>query len=124
MHSGLPLPDSLTIPVNLTDPMERNPPKLSGLIQKLKGAALTRWKYNLLKRDTVNLAFPSIPIADLKPASAKFLVVADAAQQFVDRRHAGPKVSGHKAFIGVCETCLNRGRESLGTSENCLSELG
>jgi hypothetical protein len=120
----LPPPNSLTIPVNLTDSVERNPPKLTGFIQKLKGAAVTRWKYNLLKWDTVNPAFPSIPIADLKAASAKFLVVADAAQQFVDRRHAGPKVSGHKAVIGVCETCLNRGRESLGTSENCLSELG
>jgi len=90
----LPLPDSLTIPVNLTDSVERNPPKLTGFIQKLKSAAFTRWKYNLLKWDTVKPAFLSIPIADLKLASAKFLVVTDAAQQFVDRRHAGPKVSG------------------------------
>jgi hypothetical protein len=82
----------LTIPVNLADSVARNPPKPTGFIQKFKGAAFTRWKYNLLKWDTVNPAFPSIPIADLKPASAKFLVVADAAQQFVDRRHAEPKV--------------------------------
>ena len=101
MHSGLPLPDSLTIPVNLTDSVERNPPKLTGFIQKLKGAALTRRKYNLLKGDAVNPAFPSIPIANLKPASAKFLVVADAAEQFVDRRHAGPEVSGQ-----CCEESL------------------
>ena len=101
MPSGLPLPDSLTIPVNLTDSVERNPPKLTGFIQKLKGAALARRKYNLLKGDAVNPAFPSIPIANLKPASAKFLVVADAAEQFVDRRHAGPEVSGQ-----CCEESL------------------
>ena len=89
----MPLPDSLTVPVNLADPVERNPPKPTGFIQKLKGAAFTRWKYNLLKWDTVNLSFPSIPEANLKPASSKFLVVTDAAQQFVDRRQAGPKVS-------------------------------
>jgi len=58
--------------------VERNPPKLTGFIQKLKSAAFTRWKYNLLKWDTVNPAFPSIPTADFKPALAKFLVVTDA----------------------------------------------
>ena len=81
--------------------MERNPPKLTGFIQKLKGAALARRKYNLLKGDAVNPAFPSIPIANLKPASAKFLVVVDAAEQFVDRRQAGPEVSGQ-----CCEESL------------------
>ena len=80
--------------------MERNPPKLTGFIQKLKSAAFTRWKYNLLKWDTVNPAFPSIPTADFKPALAKFLVVTDAAQQFVDRRHNGPKISS-QCFNGI-----------------------
>ena len=99
LPSGLPLPDPLTIPVNLTDSVERNPPKLSRFTQKFKSATFTRWKYNLLKWDTVNPAFPSIPVANLKLASAKFLVVTDAAQQFVDRRHAGPKVSGQRCEV-------------------------
>ncbi len=94
VQSGLPLPDSLTIPVNLTDPVERDPPKLPGFIQEFKSAALTRGKHNLLKWDPVDRAFHSIKIANLKPALAKLLVVTDAAQEFVDRRHAGPTVSG------------------------------
>ena len=94
MHSGLPLPDSLTIPVNLTDSVERNPPKPTGFIQEFKSAALAGWKYNLLKWDAVNPAFPSVQIADLKLASAKFFVVTEATQQFVDRLHNGPKSIG------------------------------
>ena len=94
--SGLPLPDSLTIPVNFADPVERNPPKLAGFIQEFKSAAFTRRKYDLLEWDTVNRAFSSIQITDLKPASAKFFVVTDAAQQFVDRRHAVPKLGGQR----------------------------
>jgi len=74
--------------------VERNPPKPTGFIQEFKSAALTGWKYNLLKWDAVNPAFPSIPKAELKAASAKFLVVANAAQQFLDRRHPLPKVGG------------------------------
>ncbi len=88
LPSGLPLPDSLAIFVNLTDSVERNPPKLSGFIQKFKSAALAHRKHDLLKWDTVKPAFLSIPIADLKLASAKFLVVTDSAEQFVDGRHA------------------------------------
>ena len=88
LPSGLPLPDSLAIFVNLTDSVERNPPKPAGFIQKFKSAALTRWKHDLLKWDTVKPAFLSIPIADLKLASAKFLVVTDSAEQFVNRRHS------------------------------------
>jgi len=87
-HCILPLPDSLTVSVNLTDSVERNPPKLAGFIQNFKSTAFTRRKYNLVKWDTVNRALQTIQIADLKPASAKFLVVTDAAQQLVNRRHA------------------------------------
>jgi hypothetical protein len=82
------LPDSLTVSVNLTDSVERNPPKLAGFIQNFKSTAFTRRKYNLVKWDTVNRALQTIQIADLKPASAKFLVVTDAAQQLENRRHA------------------------------------
>ena len=82
------MPDSLSIFVYLTDSVERNPPKLTGFVPEFKSAALTGWKHNLLKRNTVNPAFPSIQIADLKLTPAKFLVVTDAAQQLVDRRHA------------------------------------
>jgi len=82
-----PLPDSFTILVNLPDSVERNPPKLSGFVQKFKSASLTRWKSNLVKWDTVNPALPSIQITDLKLALAKLFVVTDSAHQFVDRRH-------------------------------------
>jgi len=72
--------------------VERNPPKLTGFIEKFKCTAFTEWKFNMLNRDPVNRAFPSIKIADLKPALAKFFVVTDAVQQFVDRRHARQQV--------------------------------
>jgi len=87
VESVWPLPDSTIIFVNLTDSVEGNPPILTGFIEKFKCAAFIRRKYNLLKWDTVNRAFRPIKIADLEPAPAKFLIVTDAAQQFVDRRH-------------------------------------
>ena len=85
VESCRPLPDSLAIFVNFTDPVEGNPPRLTGFIEKFECTAFIRRKCNLLKSDALDRAFRSIKIADLKPAVAKCPVVTDAVQQFVNR---------------------------------------
>jgi len=88
------VPDAPAIPVHLADTVKRNTPHLAGFVQYLKNAALACREADLLEGDLVNGALPAVEIADLELAPAKLPVVADAAQQFVDRLYGGDSGAG------------------------------
>ena len=77
--------------------MKRNPAHLPGLIGHFKDATLSLWKTDLPQGHSLDGALPAVEIADLELTSAKLFVVADTAQQFVDRLHGGYSRSGNCA---------------------------
>ena len=80
--------DALAVPVNLPDPVERNPAHLAGFFQKFKHPAFSFWEGDPLQRHSVDRSIPSIEIADLEPALAELPVVPNAGEQFVDRANS------------------------------------
>ena len=92
--SAWSLPDAVAIAVHLPDTVKRNTPQVAGFVQYLKNPTLVFREGDFLKGHLVNGAFPAIELADLEPAPAKLPVVADAAQQFVDRLHGGDSKAG------------------------------
>ena len=74
-----PIPDPMGVPKNLADPMERNPPDLSGFVPQFKHPGLVFREGDLAHGNSVNRPVDAIQIPDLELATAKLWVVADAA---------------------------------------------
>ncbi len=87
--SGRSMPDALAISVDLADPVERNPPRLTRFVQHCKHAPLTFGEGDFLQGDSPDRALDAVEKSDLELTGAELRVVADAGQQFVDGLHGG-----------------------------------
>lgn len=81
------MPDQLAVPVNLANPVERNAPRDTALINEFEHSALPLRKGDLMERDEADDAFHPVEVTDLEAGLAKVRIVADAGQQFVDGLH-------------------------------------
>ena len=85
------MPDDLTVLDDLADAVERNPSGQSCFVHDFKCVRPVFWERDLLWRNPDNRALMTVKVTYFKPPSAKPLVPADAAEQFVDGGH---KIAG------------------------------